>query len=141
MSDKVFVDTNILVYAHDRHTERKRAKAAERILTLWKERCGVLSTQVLQEFFVNVTRKSSSPLSTGAAKRVIQNYLAWQVVVNDGPAILEAIDLQGRFRLSFWDALIVQSALSAGCSTILSEDLNPGQRYESLRVVNPFLLP
>lgn len=139
MSDKVFVDTNVLVYAHDRAAGLKHAKAAENVRALWMERRGVLSTQVLQEFFVNVTRKSASPLSAGAAKRVIQNYLAWQVIVNDGQAILEAIDLQGRFRLSFWDALIVQSAVSAGCATLLSEDLNSGQQYESLRVVNPFV--
>lgn len=139
MSDKVFVDTNVLVYAHDRAAGLKHAKAAEHIRALWMERRGVLSTQVLQELFVNVTRKSASPLSAGVAKRVIQNYLAWQVVVNDGQAILEAIDLQGRFRLSFWDALIVQSAISAGCATLLSDDLNSGQQYESLQVVNPFV--
>ncbi len=139
MIDKTFVDTNILVYAHDRKAGQKHATAVEHIRTLWEKRCGVLSTQVLQELFVNVTRKSSSPLSSIAAKRIIRNYLAWPVVVNDGRAILEAIDLQGRFRLSFWDALIVQSALSAGCATLLSEDLNSGQRYESLRVANPFL--
>ncbi len=141
MIDKTFVDTNILVYAHDRQAGRKHATASEHIRALWEERRGVLSTQVLQEFFVNLTRKTSAPPPAGAAKRIIQNYLAWPVVVNDGRAILEAIDLQGRFRLSFWDALIVQAALSAGCATLLSEDLNPGQQYESLRVVNPFLLP
>jgi len=138
MNGKTFVDSNILVYAHDRRSGHKHTIVAEHVQTLWREHRGVLSTQVLQEFYVNITQKSSFPLSPTEAKRIIRNYLLWEVVVNDGESVLDAIDIQMRFRLSFWDALIVHAALSAGCATLLSEDLNQGQWYESLLVVNPF---
>lgn len=138
MSDKSFVDTNILVYAHDRAAGRKHDRARELIADLWHEKRGVISTQVLQEFYVNVRRKATRPLGATEAARVLQDYLSWEVVVNDGPAVLEAIAVEERYKISFWDALIVQAANSAGAALLYSEDLNDGQRYSSVTVENPF---
>lgn len=139
MNAKVFVDTNILVYAHDRGAARKHELAKSVIKELWQTRAGVVSTQVLQEFYVNVRTKITRPLTAEDAKSWVSNYLSWEVVHNDGTAILEAIDMEIRYQLSFWDALIVQAANRAGATLLYSEDLNHGQRYESVHVENPFL--
>jgi predicted nucleic acid-binding protein len=139
MSARVFVDTNILVYAHDASTGSKHERARALVEELWRARSGVVSTQVLQELCVHVQRKSARPLGCEATKELVADYLAWHVVVNDGAAILEALDIEARFRLSFWDALIIQAAQAAGADTLYSEDLSHGQRYGDLRVVNPLI--
>ncbi len=138
MNGKAFVDTNIFFYARDRGAGSKYAIARELLERLWEERTGVLSTQVLQEFYVNVRRKLEPPLSTQEARTIISDYLRWSVVVNTGESILAAIDLEDQFQLSFWDALIVQAAQASGAETLYSEDLADGQRYGSVTVVNPF---
>jgi predicted nucleic acid-binding protein len=138
MSDRTFVDTNILVYAHDRSGGRKHEVARDLVRRLWRERSGVLSTQVLQELYVNIRRKAAVPLSAAEAREVLKDYLSWTVVFNDGPAILRATELEQRFGLSFWDALIIQSAHEAGTAVVCSEDLNHGQSYGAVTVVNPF---
>ncbi len=102
------------------------------------DRQGLLSTQVLQEFLVTVTRKIPKPMSLAAAKDIVSSLLAWEVVVNDGPAILRAADLMARYRLSFWDSLIVQAAVDGGASALYSEDLTHGQSIRGVAVVNPF---
>ena len=135
---KVFVDTNILVYAHDTSSGSKGLKAREILLDLWESRRGVLSTQVLQEFYIVVTRKIPKPLEPGRARDIVESLLHWDVVVNDPEAVLEAIDLSEKHGLSFWDALVVQAAVVAGAEVLLSEDLNPGQVIEGVRVENPF---
>jgi predicted nucleic acid-binding protein len=134
---KFFVDTNILVYVYDTSEGPKHAAARAVVEELWNEGNGVVSAQVLQEFFVTVTRKVSQPVSIDVARDWVARYLSWQVVEADGQSVLRAIDLQSRFQTSFWDAMILQSALRAGASTLLSEDLNHGQRYDSLIVENP----
>lgn len=139
MSDRVFVDTNILVYAHDRGAGPKHDRAKEVVSHLWEERSGLLSTQVLQEFYINLRRKAKNPVSLEEAKRLLQDYLRWEVVINDGESILVAVDFERRFGLSFWDALVVQAANSAGAETLYSEDFNHGQTYGRVKVVNPFL--
>jgi len=139
MNAKVFVDTNVLVYAHDRSAARKHELAKSLIKELWQTRAGVVSTQVLQEFYVNVRKKITRPLAAEDAKGWVSNYLSWEVVHNDGVSIVEAIDMEIRYQLSFWDALIVQAANRSGATLLYSEDLNHGQRYESVRVANPFL--
>ncbi len=139
MSASCFVDTNILVYAYDRSAGDKHARAKALIESLWNENTGVVSTQVLQEFYVNIRRKAQSPVTAAMARRLIDDYLSWKVVVNDGPALLEAIEIEQRYRLSFWDALIVQAANSAGAEVLYSEDLNTGQHYGEVRVENPLL--
>ncbi|MBI1875543.1 MAG: PIN domain-containing protein [Acidobacteria bacterium] len=138
MSAKSFVDTNVLVYARDRHAGAKYATARDLLEQLWAERSGVLSTQVLQEFYVNVRRKPKKPLSANEAREIVSDYLSWDVVVNTGDSVLAAIDLEERFQLSFWDALIVHAAQASGAETLYSEDLADGQQYGLVKVVNPF---
>jgi predicted nucleic acid-binding protein len=139
MSDKRFVDTNILVYAHDSAAGAKHERAKALVEQLWQQRTGAISTQVLQELAVNLRRKVATSLSAKAVQEIVADYLTWQVVVNDGAAILEAIDFEERYRISFWDALIVQAAHNAGAEVLYSEDLSDGQRYGNVMVENPFI--
>lgn len=97
----------------------------------------MLSTQVLQEFYVNICRKAKSPVPAEEAARIVRDYLSWKVVVNSGESILQAFLVESRFKISFWDALIIQAATSAGVPTLYSEDLNHNQVYGLVRVVNP----
>lgn len=135
---KAFVDTNILVYAYDRGAGSKHARALELLENLWADGNGVLSTQVLQEFYVNVRRKAQMPVSHKQAKALIADYLSWMPVVNDGATTLEAIDVEQRYKLSFWDALIVVAAQKSGASILFSEDFNDGQKFGPVQVKNPF---
>ncbi|MGH9362363.1 MAG: PIN domain-containing protein [Thermoanaerobaculia bacterium] len=141
MAERAFVDTNILVYAHDRGSGAKHERARAMVERLWRERSGVISTQVLQEFYVNVRRKARQPMPRSEAVRAVEDYLTWQVVINDGDSILEALRFEERFGLSFWDALIVQSAHAAGVVTLYSEDLQAGRRYAGVEVVDPLAEP
>jgi predicted nucleic acid-binding protein len=136
---KVFLDANILVYAHDVSAGSKYAIAREVVTRLWEQGCGVLSTQVLQEFYLIVTQKLPRPIEMSAAEKVIGDLLNWEVVVNDGQSILGAIQLQKRYKFSFWDSLIVHAALQAGTETLLSEDLSAGQKIRGTTIENPFL--
>jgi predicted nucleic acid-binding protein len=137
MSDKCFVDTNILVYAHDFTTGAKHQRAQALIETLWNSEAGVLSTQVLQELCVSLRRKAARPLSVEETRRLVEDYSRWEVVVNTAESILEALTIEVRYKISFWDALIVQAAGSAGAAVLYSEDLAEGQSYGAVRVVNP----
>jgi predicted nucleic acid-binding protein len=137
MSARCFVDTNILVYAHDASAGEKHERARALVESLWRTRNGVVSTQVLQELSVNVRRKAAHPLDHDATRELVSDYLSWHVVVNDGEAVLAALDLERRHRVSFWDALIIHAALVAGAEVLYSEDLSDGQRYGDVRVVNP----
>jgi predicted nucleic acid-binding protein len=139
MSDKRFVDTNILLYAHDSTAGAKHDRAKALVEQLWQNRAGVLSTQVLQELAVNLRRKVATPLPAKAIQEMVADYLTWQVVVNDGAAILEALDFEERYSISFWDALIVQAAHTAGATILYSEDLSDGQRYGNVVVENPLV--
>jgi predicted nucleic acid-binding protein len=139
MTDRVFVDTNVLIYAHDLDAGLKHDRAALIVADLWEKENGIISVQVLQEFYVNVTRKIARPLTPAAARGVIRNYLAWQVEMNEPSAVLLAAEIAERNLLSFWDALIVASAARAGADRILSEDLNHGQVIEGIRIENPFM--
>jgi predicted nucleic acid-binding protein len=134
-----FVDTNILVYAEDRDAGRKHRMARDLVIELWGSRHGVVSVQVLREFYVNVTRKLKKPLVAAKAKAIVEEYVAWKVIENTGRMLLDAMDLQREARVSFWDGLIVQAAIDAGCSRLYSEDLNAGQRFGRVLVTNPFL--
>jgi predicted nucleic acid-binding protein len=137
MSDKCFVDTNILVYAHDFGTGAKHERARTLVEKLWSSGGGVLSTQVLQELCINLRRKAVRPLSAEETRRVIEDYASWDVVVNTAESVLQALTIEGRYKISFWDALILQAAGSAGATVLYSEDLGEGQSYGSVRVVNP----
>jgi predicted nucleic acid-binding protein len=138
MNDKTFVDTNILVYAHDLDSGKKHDIAQKSIINLWDTGTGVISTQVLQEFYVTLTRKVSVPLKKSQARRILNNYLAWDVAVNNGETILQAIEIEENYHISFWDAMIVSAAYFKNAAIILTEDLNEGQQIEGITIVNPF---
>lgn len=140
MAERFFVDTNILVYALDAGAQAKHDAARALVARLWEERSGVLSTQVLQEFCVNVRRKARHPMAASDVRQVVEDYLCWTVVVNDGGTVLRGLDLSERFGISFWDAMIVDAAQQSGSSTLYSEDLSHGQAYGNTTVVNPFLV-
>jgi predicted nucleic acid-binding protein len=137
MSDKYFVDTNILMYAHDASAGEKHDRAKTLVEELWRDRSGAVSTQVLQELAVNLRKKVRRPLDAKATRDIVADYLTWQVIVNGGESILEAFELEVRYQISFWDALIVQAAQACGAEILYSEDLSDGQAYGSVRVVNP----
>jgi predicted nucleic acid-binding protein len=137
MSDKFFVDTNILMYAHDASAGAKHERAKAVVEELWRDRTGIVSTQVLQELAVNLRRKAGRPLDAKATREIISDYLTWHVVVNGGESILEALDIETRYQMSFWDALVLQAAQASGAEVLYSEDLSDGQAYGSVRVINP----
>lgn len=137
MSDKAFVDTNVLIYAHDVDAKSKHEVAKKVLRELWGERNGVLSTQVLQEFYVNVTRKIPHPLSKEAARLLVSTYVIWCGETTHAE-ISTAFRIEDEYRMGFWDALIVASALKSGAHRILTEDLNAGQRIAGIRIENPF---
>lgn len=133
-----FVDTNVLVYAHDRSAGAKHARAKALFAELWESQTGCLSIQVLQEFYVTITRKVANPLSRQTASQIMADLSVWKVHSPNAQNVLEAIHLQDRYDVSFWDAMILTSAAQLGCQTVWSEDLNAGQRYGDVRVINPF---
>lgn len=134
---KTFLDTNVLVYAFDTAEPAKQARAQE-VLRGTDPESLVLSTQVLSEFFVVVTRKLATPLPPGDAAAAVRNLSALQVVTTDAALVQEAIELCEVHQLSYWDSLIVAAARRAGCGQLLSEDLQHGARLADLQVVNPF---
>lgn len=133
-----FVDTNILVYAHNLDADVKNEIAGNILKKLWREGNGVISTQVLQEFYVTVTRKIPDPLSAAKARGILENYMAWHVELNGPESILRASEIEERHLLSFWDSLIVAAACNAKADKILTEDLNHGQIIEGVLIENPF---
>src|SRR6266566_1248578 len=137
MSVRTFVDANVLIYGHDVDSKSKHATAKNILRELWTERTGVLSMQVLQEFYVNVTRKIRSPLPKDSARLVVTSYSIW--CMETTPAELSvAFRIEDESRIGFWDALIVAAAVKSGATRLLSEDLNPGQKIAGLRIENPF---
>ena len=138
MTAPVFVDTNVLVSARDRAQATKHARAREWMARLWEARTGRLSHQVLTEYYVTVTAKLKPGMPPAAARADVRALLAWHPT-GVSPALLErAWTLQDAHHLSWWDALIVASALATDCRTLLTEDLQDGQRFGDLEVVSPF---
>lgn len=135
-----FVDTNVILYAHDQREPEKSAIARVILADLWRTREGQLSTQVLQELCVNLTRKLRVVVPRLQARAVVERYGRWGVHVLTTGDILEAADLQERHTLSFWDSLIVVAAARSGSERILSEDLQHGRTIAGVRIENPFLL-
>jgi predicted nucleic acid-binding protein len=136
--ERVFLDTNIIVYAYDRDAGRKHEIARNLLIDMWNAEGGVLSTQVLQEFYITVTKKITSPLPPESAREIIVDFLTWDVVTNGGEAVLEAIDLQIREKISFWDALVVAAAEKGAADILLSEDFSDGRKFGDIAVRNPF---
>jgi predicted nucleic acid-binding protein len=137
--DLVFVDTNVLVSAYDADAGPRHERAKEAMTRLWMDENGALSTQVLQEFYVTVTRKLPKPLTRVRAREIVATYGAWLPYRPAVEDVMAAAELEGRHRLAFWDALIIVSAQSIGASVVLSEDLQNGRRFAGLRVSNPFV--
>ena len=139
MSDKVFFDTNVLVYAYDQRDPGKQSHAQALLLNATQANSAVVSAQVLGEFFVVVTRKIQQPMSAAEAAEVIAEFGAFEVVPLDFSLVQRAIATQQEFGISYWDSLIISAAERAGCATVFSEDLNSGQSYHGVEVQNPFL--
>jgi len=137
--NRTFVDTNVLVYAHDVTAGDKHGRARALLEELWDTREGCLSVQVLQEFFVTTARKIPKPLEAPTAGQIINDLALWHVHAPAARDVLAAIDIHQQSGASFWDAMIIRSAQELGCQTLYSEDLNPGQTYAGVRVSNPFL--
>jgi predicted nucleic acid-binding protein len=133
-----FIDTNILVYAYDADAGDKHKKAEALLRDCWETESGALSTQVMQEFYVTVTRKLPKTISKRAAREVIQAYEAWPVYHPNTGDILAASELEEQHSLSFWDALIVVAAQKSGAVDLASEDLQDGRQIGSLKITNPF---
>jgi predicted nucleic acid-binding protein len=140
MNARNFVDTNVLIYAHDVDAGAKHEVAKGVLHELWDQRTGVLSMQVLQEFYVNVTCKIASPLPKDRARLVVNSYAIW--CIETTPAeITAAFRIEDESKIGFWDALIVASAAKCGAVRILSEDLNAQQVIAGIRIENPFARP
>jgi len=141
MSGVVFVDTNILIYAHDADAGSKQARAAAALRELWDSGAGRLSVQVLQEFFVNATRKLATPVAHVSAREVVSCYGAWIREPTTADTVTRAIDVAALAQISFWDALIVASAEQAQATQIYSEDLNASQTIAGIKIINPLSTP
>jgi predicted nucleic acid-binding protein len=140
MSAKVFVDTNVLVYAYDNDAGSKRQTAQEVLLSLRQDRSGALSMQVLQEFYNTVTRKLATPVPRDKARVIVDRFTHWCVETTP-EEIKRAFQIEDEARINFWDAMIIAAAIRSGATRILSEDLNPGQTIAGIQIENPFALP
>jgi predicted nucleic acid-binding protein len=134
----LFIDTNILVYAYDRSAGDKHKLASRLVEQCWENGNGCVSIQILQEFFVTVTRKIVTPIDLPTARQIVSDLAHWRMHIPEIGDLLRAIDLLQTYPLSFWDAMVVQSAARLNCIRLFSEDLNHGQVYGAVQVINPF---
>jgi predicted nucleic acid-binding protein len=134
-----FVDTNVLIYAHDRDAEGKHDKARQILTDLWNQENGCLSVQVLQEFYVNVTKKIPHPLPAAVAREVMRTYLPWVKTAADGEMAIRASEIADAWQTSFWDGMIIAAAERAGVTELLTEDMQSGQHIAGLIIINPFV--
>jgi predicted nucleic acid-binding protein len=133
-----FVDTNLLVYAHDLDAGPKADRARQLLANLWESGDGCISLQVLQEFYVTATRKLRRRLTHETAAEYVEDFSRWTLHAPGRDDLLAAIRMARRYRLSLWDALIVRSASMLGCKVLWTEDLKDGETYEGVRIRNPF---
>lgn len=133
-----FVDANVLVYAFDSSAARKQRAAQELLERLWESGNGCVSVQVLQEFFVAITRKVPKPLPVDDARARIHEFAAWTVFAPTADDIVAAIDLHAQAQIGFWDAMIVLAAAESDCDVLWTEDLNGGQLLRGVQIRNPF---
>lgn len=138
MTSKIFIDTNILVYALDKAEPEKQEKARELLRKTESDRLGVISTQVLQEYYVVATQKLK--VEPELTKRIISSLSKFEVVVINQPIIEKAIDISISNKISFWDALIVSSAEASRCRIIWTENLNHSQSINKIKIESPFRL-
>jgi predicted nucleic acid-binding protein len=140
MSDNIFFDTNILVYSFDSSDPRKHAIASGLIIQAFEQGTGVISAQVLKEFYVTVTQKISRTMAPDRVEQLIRDFALWRVVETTVPLILRGIHIQLGNRISFWDAMIVAAAKEADCPTLYTEDLGHEAMINGIRIHNPFVL-
>jgi predicted nucleic acid-binding protein len=133
-----FVDTNVLLYAHDVSAGDKQTIARGLLARLAADRAGAVSIQVLQEFYVNATRKLGAPLSRKDALKQVNMFATWAVHSPTASDVMEAAKIAEDNTVSFWDAMVVRSAAEMRCATLWTEDLNNGQQIEGVTVANPF---
>jgi predicted nucleic acid-binding protein len=139
MNDKYFVDANILVYAYNADEKEKHAQAVALLQELWDQKTGVLSLQVLQEFYVTVTQKIEKPISSQQARKIVADYIAaWEIVEPSTETLLLAIEIRDKYQLHFWDAMIFAAAREAKVDIVYTEDFQHGREIEGIRFVNPF---
>lgn len=134
----VFVDSNVLLYARDSTERSKQPRAVVWLASLWQSRTGRVSFQVLQEFYVVATQQLKPGLSADEARAYVRSLLAWRPLQIEAKTMEAAWAISDRFRVSFWDALIVAAAQATGCDRLLTEDLQDGQLFDGVRVVDPF---
>ena len=134
-----FVDANVLVYAFDSSAGRRQQAAKALLERLWESNSGCVSIQVLQEFFVTVTKKVAKPLPVDHAKARVREFAAWRVFSPTPDDLLAAIDLHAEAKIGFWDAMIVVAAAESGCDVLWTEDLSDGQLLRGVRIRNPFV--
>lgn len=137
-ADSFFLDTNVIVYANDSSQTQKQKIAVQLITRGMRSGRGVISSQVLGEFWVTVTQKIKVPLARETALQEIEAFRTMRIVGVEYEAVRIGISLQNRFTISYWDALILAAAGIGGCKTVYSEDLNDGQEYDKITVINPF---
>ena len=133
-----FLDSNILVYAYDKTGKNRHKIAKDILMDCWNDRSGIVSTQVLQEFYATVTRKLPITLSRQEARGIIKELLSWSVYQLTPADVVVASEIEEQHTLSFWDSLIVVAAQNSGATTLISEDMQHGQQIGGLRIVNPF---
>jgi predicted nucleic acid-binding protein len=139
MSDKVFFDTNILVYAFDKGELRKHKIAFGLVTQGYQTQNAVISAQVLKEFFVTVTQKTAKKMSQKDAEQAVRDFALWTVVETSVTLVIEGIAIHRKQQMSFWDAMIVAAAKESHCPVILSEDMSHDSVIENIRITNPFL--
>jgi predicted nucleic acid-binding protein len=137
-STRAFLDTNVLVYAYDDSSSAKQQRARELVETLANDERALLSTQVLQEFYVVVTRRLQVPVLEDVAQEAVETLLALPIVQVTPALIVDGIRRSRVDQLALWDALIIEAALAGGASVLYSEDLQDGRRFGDLQIVNPF---
>jgi predicted nucleic acid-binding protein len=137
--DKLFLDTNILIYAYDASAGAKHDLSRKILIECWNSGNGIISTQVLQEFFVSLTGKIPKPLNIPIAREIIEDLLRWDVIINDGDSILGAVEIHTQHKYSFWDSLIIEAAVRGESKYLITEDLSHGQVIRGVEFKNPFL--
>lgn len=137
-AERQFIDTNVLVYAHDTSAGDKHRRAKQLLAELWNDGNGCLSIQVLQEFYVTITRKVSQPLDPEIARQRVEDLGYWLIHSPAVDDVVEAIRLHQTSQLAFWDAMILTSAGKLGCRLLWSEDLNTGQVIAGVTIKDPF---
>ena len=140
MTALIFVDTNVLVYSRDASDVAKQEKASAWLAELWNAQRGRTSFQVLNEYYVTVTKKLDRAVPTAQAREDVEDLFSWDPITFSSDLLLDGWSLQDRFGFSWWDSLVVAAARASGSTCLLTEDLQHGQMIDELRIVSPFEL-